>query len=227
MFKRILSFVVIFTMLFSSFVILAAPAFAADEVVDSGKYGAGLTIEVSDNDEIVNLSAEEAAKKLTDGDWALDAPAWGGDTSGVVLIKNKNATQANAYGQINLIWNLGDDPEAYNQIRLGLYSSVESMIGYPTEEDVFFSNDGESWVGGYSSDDIGYGETIPTAYATFEEGATAPGTVIGEIKLRNPQTYKYVKIELLFPESPFTVESGKYTEETAKPRWEFFGLTEI
>ena len=55
MFKRILSFVVIFTMLFSSFVILAAPAFAADEVVDSGKYGAGLTIEVSDNDEIVNL----------------------------------------------------------------------------------------------------------------------------------------------------------------------------
>ena len=187
-----------------------------------------LTIEVSSNDEIVGKTAEEAAALLTDGDWALDAEKWGGNTDGVLLIMNKNATQTGAYGQINLIYEFDDVTTAYNHIKLGLYSSVESMVGYPSEEDIFFSNDGENWVGGYSNDAIGYGETIPDAYATFEENATEPGTVIAELKIRNPQNYKFVKVELYFPKSPFTAANGYGTEgNPAKPRWEFFGLTEF
>ena len=226
MFKRLLSFVVIFTMLFSSFVVLAAPAFAADEAADAGKYNAGLNIELSDNEQLLNIDDAAAIKLLTDGDWALNAEAWGGNTNGVVLVQNKNATQQNAWGQANFIWKFEDTPDPYNSIKFGFYSDVNSMIGYPTEEDVWFSNNGVDWVSGYSSSDIGYGETIPDAMTKFDGEATPAGTVIGEIKLRNPQTYKYVKIELYYPKSPFTEENG-YVDGTAKPRWEFFGLTEV
>ncbi|MBR5779534.1 MAG: hypothetical protein IKY21_02780 [Clostridia bacterium] len=226
MFKRLLSFVVIFTMLFSSFVILAAPAFAADEAADAGKYNAGLNIELSDNEQLLNIDDAAAIKLLTDGDWALNAEAWGGNTNGVVLVQNKNATQQNAWGQANFIWKFEDTPDPYNSIKFGFYSDVNSMIGYPTEEDVWFSNNGVDWVSGYSTADIGYGETIPDAMTKFDGEATPAGTVVGEIKLRNPQTYKYVKIEFYYPKSPFTEENG-YTNGTAKPRWEFFGLTEV
>ena len=169
---------------------------------------------------------DAAVEKLTDGDWALDAEAWGGNTDGVVLIQNTAATDASKREAIHLIYEFAETPEAYNTIKLGLYSSVESMIGFPTEEDVYFSNTGEdgSWVSGY--DDIGYGETIPDAYTTFDGDPTKPGTVIAEVRIESPVTYKYVKFVLRYPESPFTEENG-YTNGTAKPRWEFFGLTEI
>ncbi|MBO5914006.1 MAG: hypothetical protein J6Q72_01535 [Clostridia bacterium] len=169
---------------------------------------------------------DAAVEKLTDGDWALDAEAWGGNTDGVVLIQNTAATDASKREAIHLIYEFAETPEAYNTIKLGLYSSVESMIGFPTEEDVYFSNTGEdgSWVSGY--DDIGYGETIPDAYTTFDGDPTKPGTVIAEVRIESPVTYKYVKFVLRYPESPFTEENG-YTGGTAKPRWEFFGLTEI
>ncbi len=193
------------------------------EIVDPN--GGKLSIELSDNDKLIG-DLDTAIDLLTDGDFALNAEAWGGNTNGVVLFQNLNATDSSAYGQINLIWEFNDTPDAYNHIKLGLYSSVESMIGYPSEEDIFFSNDGVNWVGGYSNADIGYGETIPDAMTTFDGDPTKPGTVIAELKIRNPQNYKFVKVELYFPKSPFTVDNG-YTAETAKPRWEFFGVTEF
>ena len=184
-----------------------------------------VTIEISGETNVIG-GIEAAEEKLTDGDWALDAEAWGGNTDGVVLIQNTAATDASKREAIYLIYEFAGTPEAYNTIKLGLYSSVESMIGFPTEEDVYFSNTGEdgSWVSGY--DDIGYGETIPDAYTTFDGDPTKPGTVIAEVRIKEPVTYKFVKFRLRYPESPFTEENG-YTNGTAKPRWEFFGLTEI
>ncbi len=192
---------------------------------DDGPYNYGLNIDLSDNEQLL-ISDDEAIKLLTDGDWALDAEGWGGKHDGVVLVQNKNASDADAYGMANFIWKFEDTPDPYNTIKFGLYSDVNSMIGFPTEEDVFFSNDGLNWVSGYSSAEIGYGETIPDAFTKFDGEATVPGTVVAEIKLRSPQTYKYVKIEFYYPKSPFTEENG-YTNGTAKPRWEFFGLTEV
>lgn len=182
-----------------------------------------VTIEISGETNVIG-GIDAAEEKLIDGDWALNAEAWGGNTDGVVLIQNTAATDASKREAIHLIYEFAETPEAYNTIKLGLYSSVESMIGFPTEEDVYFSNDGETWVSGY--DDIGYGETIPDAYTTFDGDPTKPGTVVAEVRISSPVTYKYVKFVLRYPESPFTEENG-YTNGTAKPRWEFFGLTEI
>ena len=182
-----------------------------------------VTIEISGETNVIG-GIDAAEEKLIDGDWALNAEAWGGNTDGVVLIQNTAATDASKREAIYLIYEFAETPEAYNTIKLGLYSSVESMIGFPTEEDVYFSNDGETWESGY--DDIGYGETIPDAYTTFDGDPTKPGTVVAEVRISSPVTYKYVKFRLRYPESPFTEENG-YTDGTAKPRWEFFGLTEI
>ena len=169
---------------------------------------------------------DAAIEKLTDGDWALNAEAWGGNTNGVVLVQNTAATDSSKEEAIHLIYEFAETPEAYNTIKLGLYSSVESMIGFPVEEDVYFSNDGETWTSGY--DVVGYGETIPDAYTTFDGDPTKPGTVIAEVRIENPVTYKYVKFVLRYPEAPFTEENGYGGEgNPAKPRWEFFGLTEI
>ena len=195
-----------------------------DEPVDEGPFNYGLNIELS-GDETLLIDEETAINLLTDGDWALNAEGWGGSHDGVVLVQNKTATEVDGWGMANFIWKFEGTVDPYNTIRFGLYSDVNSMIGFPTEEDVYFSNDGVEWVSGYY--DLGYGETIPDAYTKFDDAEpTVPGTVIAEIKLENPQTYKYVKIEFYYPESPFTEENG-YTDGTAKPRWEFFGLTEV
>ncbi|MBR5285646.1 MAG: hypothetical protein IKU30_01990, partial [Clostridia bacterium] len=197
----------------------------ADPNAVKDPYAGKLSIVLSDNDTILNKTVDEAIDLLTDGDWVLDAGAWGTGTANVVPFQNKNATNVSADGNIKLIWEFDETPEPYNNINFGLYADPNVMMGYPSEEDVFFSNDGVNWVGGYSSADIGYGESFVTCYASFEEGATQPGTIIGQVKLRKPQTYKFVKVEFYFPKSPFTVDNG-YAAEAAKPRWEFFGLTE-
>ena len=186
-----------------------------EEPEDVGPYNYGLNIELSDNETLV-IDEADAIELLTDGDWDLDAEGWGGTHDGVVLVQNKNATDKNAYGKANFIWKFEGTPDPYNTIKFGLYTDVNYMIGYPTEEDVYFSDDGENWVSGYY--DLGYGETIPDAYTTLDGvEPTAPGTVVAEIRLEKPQTYKYVKIEFYYPKSPFA----------EKPRWEFFGLTEV
>ena len=186
-----------------------------------------LSIVISGESNVIG-GIDAAVETLTDGDFALNAEAWGGNTNGVVLVQNLAATDKAKREAIHLIYEFAETPEAYNTIKLGLYSSVESMIGFPTEEDVYFSNTGEdgSWVSGY--DDIGYGETIPDAYTTFDGDPTKPGTVIAEVRIKEPVTYKFVKIVLRYPEAPFTEANGYGGEgNPAKPRWEFFGLTEI
>ena len=195
--------------------VLVSAVFAVTVTAENtDKWAGKLTIDLSDNEQLLNIDEEAATKLLTDGDWALNAEGWGGKHDGVVLVQNKNATNPDAYGMVNLIWEFDETPEAYNTIKFGLYTDVNSMIGYPTEEDVYFSNDGEEWVSGYY--DLGYGEIIPDA-VYGGDNQTAPGTVVADIRLENPQTYKFIKIEFYYPKSPF--------EE--KPRWEFFGLTEV
>ena len=184
-------------------------------------YKEGLTIELGEygmtHSSCVNVEDIEAG--LTDG--VKEGTGFG--TAGNYLIGNSAANDATLHPEVNYIFNLGD-VKTVEGVILTLYSEVVSMVGYPSQvATVYVSEDGVEWTAVESTNDI------PLAVYDFDntDNNTPAGAVTATITLAEVVATKYVKTVLQFPDSPFTVESGKYTEETAKPVWEWYGVTEI